>query len=325
MKNRVFFLIALAALFTAADKDPKQTYIDTFSEIAVGEMFRSGIPASITLAQGIVESAAGQSELAVKGNNHFGIKCHKDWKGRTMLRDDDAKGECFRVYKNPEQSFRDHSDFLRYRDRYKFLFSYDITDYKSWAYGLKKAGYATDPGYPDKLIKIIEDYKLWRFDTKAMAQPGEELVPTPASPLALEEVSRLDPDTSDEEFSFSLKRPVYVKNGVPFVYSAEGESYASIAEAYKLFPREILRFNDLKEDQALLPGTVVYIQPKKSKAAKGLDKYIVDEEEVSLRDICQRFAVKLSAVRRMNSFPSDYVPADGDTVLLRPQSSKKTK
>ena len=325
MKNHALLLLALAALFTAADKDPKQTYIDSYSEIAVSEMFRSGIPASITLAQGIVESAAGQSELAVKGNNHFGIKCHKDWKGRTMLRDDDAKGECFRVYKTAEQSFRDHSDFLRFRDRYKFLFSYDITDYKSWAYGLKKAGYATDPGYPDKLIKIIEDYKLWRFDTKAMTVEGEEVAPTPASPLALEEVSRLDPDTSDEEFTFSLRRPVYVKNGVPFVYSVEGESYASIAESYKLSTREILRYNDLGEDGSLLPGTMVYIQPKKTKAARGLDKYIVDDEAVSLRDICQRFAVKLSAVRRMNGFPADYVPSEGDTVLLRRASKKGGK
>ena len=119
-------------------------------------MYRSGVPASITLAQGIIESRSGQSALAAEGNNHFGIKCHNSWKGRSMLVDDDSKGECFRVYDSAEESFRDHSDFLRYRDRYKFLFDFKTTDYKSWAYGLKQAGYATDPSYASKLIKCVE-------------------------------------------------------------------------------------------------------------------------------------------------------------------------
>lgn len=148
-----------------AQGTPQERYIQKWAPTAVREMYRSGVPASITLAQGILESRYGLSPLASEGNNHFGIKCHKDWKGKSMRYDDDAKGECFRVYDSADESFQDHSDFLRYRDRYKFLFDLKTTDYKGWAYGLKKAGYATDPNYPAKLIKYIEDYKLYEYDT----------------------------------------------------------------------------------------------------------------------------------------------------------------
>ena len=315
----VLFSLLLAGL-ALTGQDVRQTYIDKYSEVAVSEMYRTGVPASITLAQGIIESGAGLSKLAAEGNNHFGIKCHTDWKGKTMSVDDDKKGECFRVYKNAEMSFRDHSDFLRYRDRYKFLFSYDVTDYKSWAYGLKKAGYATDPAYAGKLIKMIEDYKLWRFDTPKLEERPDTI---PESPETIEEPKRIDTDVYDEDYVFSLRRPVYEKNGVPFVYASEGESYASIAQAYKLFTKEILRYNDLRESEPLAPGTMVFIQPKKAHAAKGLDKYIVGEDPVTLRDICQRFAVRMGSVRRMNGFAADYVPSEGDTVLLRPAKSRK--
>ena len=322
MKRLLIILSLVLAGLAVTGQDSRQTYIDKYSDIAVSEMYRTGVPASITLAQGIIESGAGLSKLAVEGNNHFGIKCHTDWKGRTMVVDDDKKGECFRVYKNAEQSFRDHSDFLRYRDRYKFLFSYDVTDYKSWAYGLKKAGYATDPAYSGKLIKMIEDYKLWRYDTPKVEERPDTI---PESPEVIEEPKRIDTDVYDEDFVFPLKRPVYEKNGVPFVYASEGDSYASIAQSYKLFRREILRYNDLDESEPLAPGTMVYIQPKKAYAAKGLDKYIVGEDPVTLRDICQRFAVRLRSVRRLNGFAADYVPSEGDTVLLRPakRSGKK--
>ena len=166
-------LISVAIISIGATSvTPQDDYIRKYSATAVREMYRSGVPASITLAQGLLESRYGQSELAVKGNNHFGIKCH-DWTGKKMYYDDDAKGECFRVYASADESFRDHSDFLRYRDRYKFLFDYEVTDYKAWAHGLKKAGYATDPAYPSKLIKIIEDYQLYDYDTMTSAAPGE--------------------------------------------------------------------------------------------------------------------------------------------------------
>ena len=382
------WIIVIVALWSAAAAGQSQieSYIAQWAPTAVREMYRSGVPASITLAQGILESRYGLSTLAADGNNHFGIKCHKDWTGKKQYHDDDAKGECFRVYDSAEESFRDHSDFLRYRDRYKFLFDFETTDYKSWAYGLKKAGYATDPGYPGKLIKYIEDYKLYEYDTMPLAgvdglekkaeevvkdegegegekvettpepkrstakedkakekakakahkrasKPArkakrkssgdEELTGTiPQSPLALEEPKRID-KSQLEEFKFSLTREAYSKNGVPFVTSVEGESYASIATRYGLFLNEILKYNDLTASRELLPGTVVYLQAKKNQSEKGLDKFIVEDDSQTLWDICQRFGVKMSSVLKMNGFDAGYQPSEGDTILLR--GKRKTK
>ena len=158
------FLIAAILLWglpaLTSSSDDTRSYIRKFADTAISEMYRSGIPASITLGQGVLESASGKSYLATEGNNHFGIKCH-NWTGEKIYADDDAKGECFRKYKTADLSYRDHSDFLRYNDRYKFLFDLEPTDYKAWAYGLKKAGYATDKEYAEKLIRVIETYRLW--------------------------------------------------------------------------------------------------------------------------------------------------------------------
>ena len=378
-----------------AEPSPQERYIAKYAVTAVREMYRTGVPASITLAQGLLESSAGSSGITVAGNNHFGIKCHRDWTGRTVYWDDDEKGECFRAYDDPIESFRDHSDFLRYRDRYKSLFDLKTTDYKGWAYGLKKAGYATDPQYAPKLIKIVEDYGLDKFDKMTVAQavsryaqeeaappavqeeqeadgPGatfggkdeiqlpdsdrkenvrklrrqrrtvktavqkspqkpalkpsehktaevpvpEEEEVIPESPLQLEEPVKIS-EGAKEEFRFSLSRETYTENGVPFVYASEGETYASIASAFHLFQREILSFNDLSASKELLPGEMVYLQAKKNQARKGLDKFIVDEDGMSLRDICQRFGVKMKSVVKMNNLPEGYVPLSGDTILLR--------
>ena len=375
-------VVALVLMVSAADT-PQQQYIERWAATAVREMYRSGVPASITLAQGILESRSGLSALAAEGNNHFGIKCHKDWKGKTMRVDDDRRNECFRVYPDAEDSFRDHSDFLRYWDRYKFLFDFDTKDYESWAYGLKKAGYATDPAYPQKLIQIIEENDLARFDSMTQAEAGrassrsgasagkadkpetpaasgkssgkssgssekasrpskvskaderaaaraarraarqerlaaEEVIPDriPESPRVLEEARPVS-KAAAEEFHFSLTRQVYTRNGVPFIFSVEGESYSSIAAAYNLFPKEILNINDLSSDQRLLPGTVVYLQQKKNQAEKGLDKYIVEEDGENLRDICQRFAVRMASVNKLNGFAPGHVLREGDTIILR--------
>jgi len=304
--------MALIGLGAATTGDtPQQKYIAKYKDLAVQEMHRSGVPASITLAQGLLESRAGLSELALEGNNHFGIKCH-GWTGKTMKVDDDRRNECFRVYKHAEESFRDHSDFLRYWDRYKFLFDLEPTDYKGWARGLKKAGYATDPAYANKLIKVIEDYQLYVYDT------GESV---PPSPLTIEEPKVYEP-SGRETFSFSLTRKMYSKNGVPFVYSVEGETYADIARQYDLFKKEILKFNDLKAAEPLLPGTIVYVQAKKNNTQKDLEKYIVEKDGESLRDISQRFAIKLSALLKKNKLPEDYVTKEGDELILRGKGVK---
>ena len=295
----------------------QERYIAKYSQLAVEEMFRTGVPASITMAQGILESGSGTSRLAVEGNNHFGIKCHRSWQGRTMRADDDRPNECFRVYDSPEESFRDHSDFLRYQDRYKFLFDLELTDYKSWALGLKKAGYATSEDYAAKLITIIERYKLYDLDFAGdSGSEGSETHTIPDSPNTIE-ASRPFQGTPSEQYRFQLSRELYSRNGVPFVLSAEGESYRSIARQSHLFLFEILSYNDLKADQVLSPGTIVYLQPKKKYAAPGLDMYIVGQDGESFHDICQRFAVKESSIRRLNGFKPGYQLREGDKVLLR--------
>ena len=365
MKRLLGIVAAFALMLTQLSADSAyEKYVQKWASTAVREMYRSGVPASITLAQGMLESRCGLSALASEGNNHFGIKCHSDWKGKSMKVDDDRKGECFRVYDSADESFRDHSDFLRYRDRYKFLFDYDVTDYKAWAYGLKKAGYATDPAYPTKLIKLIEDYGLSRFDTAASAESVEdspesapEAAPEvsspqedkasvkaaqkaaqkaakarakaskakkkkkaevreeiPVSPLQLEEAVAVQ---ASEKFSFSLSRTLMSKNGVTFIYARKGETYESIAKANNLFLKEILKFNDASQSSSLHAGDIVYLQQKKKKTQKGLDKYIVGSDGESLRDICQRFAVRMDCVQKMNGFAPGHDLREGDTILLR--------
>lgn len=321
-------VLVATTLYAANDKSPQERYIERYSALAVEEMYRSGIPASITLAQGLLESRYGLSELAVDGNNHFGIKCH-NWSGGKMYYDDDRKGECFRKYPSPEDSFRDHSDFLRYRDRYKFLFDLDPTDYKGWAHGLKKAGYATDPSYPQKLIRLIEEHELYRFDTEPSSRDTAERKvrkrkksneknpqERPQAPSVIEQAKPLD-EKQRETFHFALSRQMYSMNGVPFVYATAGETYSSIAARYNLFLREILRFNDLKEEETLYPGTIVYLQKKKKEAAYGMDKYVVEGTNENLRNISQRFAVSLDKLCKMNDCLPDRRLKDGDVIILR--------
>lgn len=375
----LFLLVVVFVSYAAPADSPQERYIEKWAPTAVREMYRSGVPASITLAQGLLESGFGNSPLATEGNNHFGIKCHSDWKGKSMKKDDDSKGECFRVYDDAEESFRDHSDFLRYQDRYKFLFDFDTKDYESWAYGLKKAGYATDPSYPAKLIKNIEDFNLARFDsmtqaevsgavagTSAPSEPGPEARPEPAeepvkeakagtavaavkdgkavkeekmaekksdpkvvqhqaevipdvippSPNTIEQTVEVLPQAS-EEFHFSLSKQVLMKNGVPFVLSMVGDSYSDIAKLNGLFLREVLKFNEVSRKDRLQPGTVVYLRMKKTQAVKGMEKYIVGEDGESLHEICQRFAVRMKSICKLNEFTPSHTLREGETILLR--------
>ena len=306
--KRIVVLMCLLGVFLAATPGQYKEYIDKYASVAVSEMHRSGVPASITLAQGLLESAAGTSTLATKANNHFGIKCHSDWKGKKTYKDDDKASECFRVYSNASASFRDHSDFLRFQDRYKSLFDLEPTDYKSWAKGLKKAGYATDRLYADKLIKLIEDYELYRYDS------DEEI---PQTPHEIEKPVEVRQTKTSERISFSLSRDIYQINGVPCVYAVEGDTYESLAVTYGLFEGEILRFNDASSCDVLHGGDIVYLQLKKKKGAKGLEKYIAGDGGETLRDISQRFGVRLASLRRFNRLPDDYVPLEGDTIILR--------
>lgn len=312
MKRIVIILLALAVAL-GVSKNPRLQYIDDYHSLAVEEMKRTGVPASITLAQGMIESRAGQSPLATKGNNHFGIKCHNDWTGKKMYQDDDEGHECFRVYASAKLSYRDHSDFLRSKDRYKALFDLDPTDYKSWAKGLKRAGYATDPDYAAKLINVIEDFELYKYDDRTavgVAPPSE--LESPKEVSAEELASKYK-----ESVRYPLSRKVYKQNDVPFIISMEGETYQSIAEANDLFVKELLRFNDLPSDTALDPGTIVYLSRKKSQAAYGVPKYVVEGDDETLRGIAQRFGVRLSSLEQYNIFQRGKKLEEGDTVILR--------
>lgn len=255
----IFFLCAMPLICSASV--PQEDYIARFSAIAVSEMHRTGIPASITLAQGIVESAAGQSSLAINANNHFGIKCHDDWTGRRYFQDDDSENECFRVYDTPEESYVAHSDFLAGRSRYAPLFELNSTDYKGWAKGLSKCGYATDPKYASKLIKVIDDYSLDRFDR-------EEAVPDAAAPVsapAVPEPAALS-SSAVETMDIAMTRPVYVRDRRRYVRSLPGETVESIAREYGLFTRELLRYNSFEPDAVLETDTEVCLdRQRKSK------------------------------------------------------------
>ena len=309
--KRFLLLLALLAAVPAAGQNPYSEYIAKYADLAMSEMQRTGVPASITLAQGLVESAAGESPLAVYANNHFGIKCNGAWSGKKYYKDDDEVQECFRVYESAEASYRAHSDYLRERERYQGLFELDPTDYKAWARGLRQAGYATDPRYADKLIRLIEEYDLDRFDLReksepvvAQTQPEPELkLRNPADTLYRERVS------------LSLARPVYERNGVPYVFAIEGDTYASIAESQGLFLREILSFNDLKKEIPLSSGDIVYIARKQKNGEYG--SYEVRRDGETLWEISQFFGIQLKKLRQYNAFRGDAPFEEGDIVILQ--------
>ena len=311
------FLILIAAMVPClcAGQSPQLSYIEQYAPLAIAEMQRTGVPASITLAQALVESGAGRSPLAVQANNHFGIKCHEEWDGETFYKDDDSAKECFRAYASAEESFRAHSDFLRSRERYQSLFELEPTDYKAWARGLKKAGYATDARYANKLIDSIEDFQLYRYDEEALAQA----VPASAAPdlprMATVETRRIP--VAVERMTLPMSRPVLQRNGVPYVLSIEGDTFSSLAAAYNLFPKEILRYNDLSYEQELEPNTIVYLARKKTQAARGNSRFEVEQDGLSLWDISQLFGVQLKKIRLYNSYRGDGPTHAGETILLR--------
>lgn len=304
--------LAAASGFPQTAPDYRTDYILKYKDAAISQMQSSGIPASITLAQACLESGFGTSRLAREGNNHFGIKCH-DYKGRKMYVDDDVKDDCFRVYDRVEDSFQDHSDFLRFRSRYAFLFDLDPTDYKGWAYGLKAAGYATDPQYAVRLIDLIERYGLQQYDT--VVSPDE----LPVTPVVAKLPEQVELKESSPLYKISLQREILKRNNVMFVVANGYESFYSIAREFNLFRWEVLRFNDERKDRLLQDGEVVYIEAKKKQADKYLDKHVVEEGE-SMRIISQQYAVKEKYLYKYNpGIPKGSDPAPGSIINLRKQ------
>lgn len=313
-----FFVIGVVGYSQA--KISTEQYIAMYKDIAMDKMREYKIPASITLAQGILESGSGNSSLARNANNHFGIKCHKGWTGESVTMDDDEKNECFRKYPTAEESYRDHSVFLTTRPRYEGLFTLDIMDYKAWAKGLKAAGYATNPRYPDLLIAIVERYDLARYDQEAMSgKKGKKVKIEVYEPSALDEQPYAPEDKSI--FAVVDKTPngrfIYENNGVKFVYAHEGETIYALAEDLGVYSRQILKYNYLEHnaDVVFSYGDLVYIEPLKNRN-KHCPLYVVPDE-MTLREVSLRFGVKMNKLQRYNKFDGTVRLSKGTEVKLR--------
>jgi LysM repeat protein len=311
----IFFTI-VPVVFTLAQppgqKLTKNEYIERYQGIAIDQMNQYSIPASIILAQGILESGSGNSLLATEANNHFGIKCHKEWNGPTFHMDDDAANECFRKYQNPQESYRDHSLFLTSRPRYASLFELDITDYKGWATGLKTAGYATNPNYANLLIKNIEELELFKFDKLYKVDPAH----IQKQPVVKETLTR--PSSSNEDFEGILlgsgKRKVYKHNGVNFIYAKAGDTYQTIAKDTEIREWQIRSFNDLNKKDKIKEKQVIYIQAKKNKAKEA---YHIVQSGENLHDISQEHAIKLKKLCKYNTLSKDAILYPNQKIKLR--------
>jgi LysM repeat protein len=318
----LFLLIALFAVQSAAQKQferkiSREQYIETYKNDAIRGMLENGIPASITLAQGILESGDGNSPLAVKANNHFGIKCHSDWTGKTFKQDDDAKNECFRKYKTVYESYKDHLDFLSKRSRYAFLFEYKTTDYKSWAHGLKKAGYATNPKYPVLLIKIIEENNLAQYDK---AKKPEQLAKTAKKEKQKkdEEVivaAKKTPTSSKTKNKPTSATKVRVSsNNIKYTRAKTGDSYQKIADNNEMGLWQILKYNDLNKIQKPKAGDIIYLQPKRAKSKVAAHRVKSGETPWA---ISQKYGVKMEEICKKNNITPSSKLSAGTILALK--------
>ena len=319
--KKVLLLFALLPLSLFAQRITPEEYIQTYKDIAIREMKTHKIPASITLAQGILESGAGNSALAREAKNHFGIKCHKGWEGDTYYMDDDEKNECFRKYDNVEESFRDHSEFLCGRTRYAALFELDITDYEGWAKGLKAAGYATNPKYAQLLIDRINLYDLAQYDQIALGLLTENEV-EPVDPEVVEEYFELAFSPEDKSvFPLADMTPdgrfIYENNKVRFVFAKEGETPESMAQAFGIKFKKFCEYNCLKHPEEVVfhSGDVVYLDKLRNRNWKA-KPYTVQEGE-TLRDVALRFAVKPRSIQHMNGVKEGERLYKGQELRLR--------
>jgi len=330
----VFFLLFVAAGVSAQRSDDVITYINTYRDIAIAEMQRTGVPAAIKLAQGIHETQAGTSELVRKSNNHFGIKCKNTWMGDKVYHDDDARGECFRSYTQPEQSYKDHSDFLKGSPRYAFLFQLDPTDYKSWANGLKKAGYATNYRYAQILVKLIEDYNLEQYTLIAMGKlppVNEALVSNDATANTSSNTSSvliqaLDPTVTGDAASKEILEPkmtppmpsypagVFSINNAKVVFVKEGTALLSVAEEHHISFARLLDFNDLFDGDVIKTDQLIFIQRKRKTGAT--EFHLVQPGE-TLYYICQAEGIRLESLLANNLLTDKMQPAPGEKLFLQ--------
>ncbi|MEO9020615.1 MAG: glucosaminidase domain-containing protein [Ginsengibacter sp.] len=308
----IFFFSTFCCAGVSAQSMTAQQYIQEYKDLAVREMKRMGVPAAITLAQGLLETQNGNSDLVKTSNNHFGIKCKSTWTAETVSHDDDAAGECFRKYKSAEDSYRDHSNFLRGNSRYDFLFQLNPADYKAWSYGLRQAGYATNPRYPDILIKSIEDNNLEQYTMEAIGDvPVFDASKYKDDPVDNSVVSP-DPEVN-KQMNLTI-------NGLKALYVPKGTSLLVIATENNINLSKLLTFNELTKDGILDKGQYLFLEKKQR---DGNMDFCIAEPDETLYDIAQRNGVMLQSLYAYNHLtPDDYVVA-GDKILLRPQADKK--
>jgi LysM repeat protein len=333
MRNRLIIILNLvifSCLFSCktykplvSSKTPAQSvqeYVNTYKDLAVTEMNRTGIPASITLAQGIIESDCGHSSLARQANNHFGIKCHDDWTGASVKHDDNSRNECFRKYARAEDSFYDHSDFIKSGSRYSFLFTYNSTDYKSWANGLKKAGYATNPDYANMLIRTIEENGLAYFDRGYNVANLQTVKSDSVKKLP----GNHPPDSTRKAVIYSNAGPaVYAKaprimenNRIQYIIVKDGDTREKLENEFQLLRWELAKYNELHNDFVPVPGQILYLQPKRDRAEAGKEFYNAAEGD-TMYLISQKYGVKLKKLYELNRMQEGTEPEAGKKIWLR--------
>ena len=345
MKKIIVFFFLFLSIATLAQRDVAEKYINTYKDLAMAEMQRTGVPAAIKLAQGILESQSGESNLAKTSNNHFGIKCKTEWTGPKTYHDDDEKGECFRVYPTVEDSYKDHSDFLRNRPNYSALFTLDPNDYEGWAYGLKKAGYATSSTYPQKLLKVIADYNLQQYSlavntrskisTPQNNKIDEVLISKPAStnlPFSktkLENESRVVKavevsKTIEAKTIKNVNYPtgIFSINQTKVIYAFEGTSLLLLANQYDLALGRLMEFNEFPEMDVLDKDRLVFIERKSKKGS--VDFHLVNEGE-TIHDICQMEGIRLENLLEYNHFSKTTTIVSGDKIYLHLISTNATQ
>ena len=305
MKQIKNSIVAVALLLSSAASAQStwnaryQNYINQYKDCAIEQMLKWKIPASITLAQGLLESGAGESNLARRGNNHFGIKCH-GWTGGTIYQDDDKRNECFRSYSSAFESFEDHSRFLASGQRYRSLFNLKITDYKGWARGLKAAGYATNPKYADRLIDIIQLYRLYEYDTARSYD------------------KTMNNHTKDHS---NYGKPLHAMgkyNKNYFIYARKGDTFRSIGEEIGISYKKIARYNERDRDDRLQEGEVIWLKKKQRRAPKEYkDRPHYVRAGESMYMIAQKYGIRLESLYKMNHLSPDYEIRVGDALKLR--------
>ena len=322
IRSAIVCLLMIAGVVVKAQQKPTVIeYINTYKALAISEMQRTGIPAAIKLAQGIHETDAGTSELVRKSNNHFGIKCKTAWTGDKVYHDDDARGECFRSYGSSQDSYVDHSNFLKSSPRYAFLFQLEPTDFEGWAYGLKKAGYATNIKYSQILIKIINDYHLQEYTLIAMGKmnPADEWLAKMSNPVPLPEEVKIEATTTVEAKTMDEPEVIYPEgefkiNNTRVVYVKAGTALLSVAEQYDVSLKRLMDFNDLQEENVLAKGQLVFLQRKRK---VGQQEFHVVQAVETVYDICQFEGVRLESLLEYNHLAKGMQPAEGEKLYLK--------